>query len=133
MKRLRFVWVSALVSLLLIGCADNQPSFDPNNKGFIVVDGNVYRVPLEANYNAQAFKSDTDKGVVKGRESGLDCKKGDVFWISTKAQKAVYEAKLDGDVNLAASLVLEAPRKRQVGCAHPLTRKEFEYYKNKQL
>ena len=123
---------SGFVSLLLIGCAGDQPSFDPNNKGIAVVAGNPYLVPLNANYSVEPFKSENDRGVVKGRQAGLDCRKGDISWISSEVQKAVQEAKLDGDMNRAASIVLSAPRKGQIGCSHPLTRKEYEDYRSKQ-
>ncbi len=132
MKKLKLLLASGFVSLLFIGCASDQLSFDPNNKGIIVVAGNPYMVPLEANYSLEPFKSDNDRGVVKGRQSGLDCRKGDIAWISSEVQKAAQEARLDGDVNRAASIVIEAPRKGQIGCAHPLSRKEFEDYQRKQ-
>ena len=130
MKKLKLV--TGIASLFLIGCASDQPSFDPNNKGIVFVEGKPYSIPLDANYNAQSFKSANDRGVVKGREAGLDCRKGDVFWISTEVQKAAQEASMQGDVNRAASIVISAPRKGQIGCAHPLSQQEYEYYKGKQ-
>ncbi len=132
MKKLKLLLASGFVSLLFIGCASDQPSFTPTNKGIVVVAGNVYLVPLKADYSLDPFKSDNDKGVIKGRQAGLDCRKGDISWISSEVKKSVQEAKLDGDVNLAASIVMEAPRKGYIGCAHPLSRKEFEEYQRKQ-
>ena len=131
MEKLKLLLASGFVSLLFIGCASDQPSFNPANKGVAVVAGNVYLVPLEANYSVEPFKSDNDKGVIKGRQAGLDCRKGDISWISSEVKKSVQEAKLDGDVNRAASIILEAPRKGYIGCAHPLSRKEFEEYQKK--
>jgi hypothetical protein len=131
MKKLKLIMVSGFVSLLFIGCASDQPSFDPNKKSIAVVAGNVYLVPLEVEYNLEPFKSENDKGMIKARQAGLDCKKGDILWISSEVKKTVREARLDGDVNRAASIVIEAPRKGYVGCAHPLSRKEFEDYQRK--
>ncbi|MEA3433268.1 MAG: hypothetical protein U9R13_01665 [Campylobacterota bacterium] len=132
MEKLKLILASGLVSLVLVGCASDQPSFDPNKKGIVVIAGNVYIVPLEASHSLEPFKSDTDKGVIKGRQAGLDCRKGDIVWIALDVQKEVQEAKLDGDVNRAASIILEAPRKRKIGCAHPLSREEYEDYRKKQ-
>lgn len=132
MEKWKLMAVSGLALVLFIGCSSDQPAFNPNNKGLVIVEGKPYRVPLEANYNAQSFKSANDRGVVKGREAGLDCRKGDIFWISSEVQKAAQEASLEGDMNRAASIVIAAPKKGQVGCAHPLSKKEFEYYRTKQ-
>lgn len=132
MKKLRWVLVSGFTALLFIGCAGDQPSFNPNDKGIIVVSGNVYLVPLEASYSIAPYKSDNDKGVLKNRQAGIDCRKGDISWISIEVQKAVQEAKLDGDVHRAASIVIEAPRKGYIGCAHPLSREEYEDFRRKQ-
>ena len=126
------IWVAGSALLLLVGCASDQPSFNPNNKGIVFVEGKPYRVPLEANYSIQAFKSAEDTGVVKGRNAGLDCRKGDISWISSEVQKAAQEAASKGDINKAASIVIAAPKKGQIGCAHPLSKKEYEYYKGKQ-
>ena len=132
MEKWKLLAVSSLALVLFIGCSSNQPTFNPNNKGIVIVEGKPYRVPLEANYSTQSFKSSNDKGVVKGRQAGLDCRKGDISWISSNVQKAAQEAVGKGDVNLAASIVLAAPRKGQIGCAHPLSKKEYEYYRSKQ-
>ena len=132
MEKLKFMTVSGLALVLFIGCSSDQPSFNPNNKGIVIVEGKPYRVPLEANYSTQSFKSENDRGVVKGRKAGIDCRKGDISWISSNVQKAAQEAAAEGDVNLAASIVLAAPKKGQIGCAHPLSKKEYEYYRGKQ-
>jgi hypothetical protein len=132
MAKWKFMTVSSLALVFLLGCASDQPSFNPNNKGLVIVAGKPYRVPLEANHSLVPFKSENAQGVVKGRQAGLDCRKGDIFWISTEVQKAAQEASLDGDVNRAASIIIAAPRKRQIGCAHPLSNKEYEYYREKQ-
>jgi len=125
--------VMTSVSLFLLsGCMNDEPSFNPNNKRMVAIAGKPYRVPLETNYSTQPFQSATDNGVIKGREAGLDCRKGDIFWISTEAQEAARRASLDGDTQRAASIIIAAPRKKQIGCAHPLSKKEFEYYKAKQ-
>ncbi len=132
MIRLKFILISSLVLLLLSGCTSDQPSFNPNNKGLVVVAGKPYIVPVEANYSLEPFKSNNDKGVLKGRQAGLDCRKGDIAWISSEVQKAAQEARLDGDINRAASIVIAAPKKGQIGCSHPLSRKEYEAYRRKQ-
>lgn len=130
-KKLRFVCAGGFVLLLLSGCTGSEPSFDPNNKGMVVVEGKTYRVPLEANYSLQPFQSEQDKGVVKGRAAGIDCRKGDIAWISSAVQTAAREAASEGDVNRAASIIIGAPRKGQIGCAHPLSKKQVAYYREK--
>ena len=130
MTRMKILVTSSAL-LLLVGCASDQPSFNPNNKAIVFVEGKPYRVPLEANYSIQTFKSEEDPGVVKGRKAGIDCRKGDISWISSQVQKAAQEAAAKGDTNLAASIVIAAPKKEQIGCAHPLSKKEYEYYKSK--
>ena len=132
MEKWKLMAISSLALVLFIGCSSDQPTFNPNNKGIVIVEGKPYRVPLEANYSTQPFRSSNDKGVIKGRQAGLDCRKGDISWISFNVQKAAQEAAGKGDVNLAASIVLAAPRKGQIGCAHPLSKKEYEYYRRKQ-
>ena len=132
MEKWKFMTVASLALVLFIGCSSDQPSFNPNNKGIVVVEGKPYRVPLEANYSTQPFASSNDKGVLKGREAGIDCRKGDISWISSNVQKAAQKAAEKGDINLAASIILAAPRKGQIGCAHPLSKKEYEYYRGKQ-
>ncbi len=132
MERLKFIGVFSLALVLFTGCADDQPSFNSNNKGIVFVEGKSYRVPLEANYSTQPFKSSNDKGVLKGRQAGLDCRKGDISWISSDMQMAAQEAAAKGDINLASSIIMAAPRKGQIGCAHPLSKKEYEYYREKQ-
>ncbi len=131
MEKLKYMLMSGFV-LLITGCTSNQPSFNPNNKGIVFVEGKPYRVPLEASYSTQAFKSENDKGVVKLRQAGLDCRKGDISWISSEMRADAQEAAAKGDVSLASSIVIAAPRKGQIGCAHPLSKKEYEYYKGKQ-
>ncbi len=132
MKNLRWVLASGFVSLIFIGCADDQPSFNPNNKGLVVVAGNTYIIPLEANYSLEPFRNENNPGILKLRQAGVDCRKGDITWISTEVQKAAQEARLDGDVNRAASIVIEAPRKGYIGCAHPISREEYENFRKKQ-
>ncbi len=132
MEKLKLMAASSLALVLFIGCSSDQPTFNPNNKGIVVVEGKPYRIPLEANYSTQSFKSEKDQGVLKGRKAGIDCRKGDISWISSNVQKAAQEAAATGDVNLAASIVLAAPKKGQIGCAHPLSKKEYEYYRGKQ-
>jgi len=131
MGKWKLMAVSGLALVLFNGCSSNQPTFNPNNKGIVIVEGKPYRVPLEANYSTQPFKSSNERGVVKGRQAGLDCRKGDISWISSNVQKAAQEAAEKGDITLAASIVLTAPRKGQIGCAHPLSKKEYEYYRGK--
>ena len=132
MGKLKLILVSGFTSLLLIGCAGDQPSFNPSNNGLVVVEGRTYLVPLEAHYTAQVFRSENDEGILKLRQAGLDCRKGDISWISAEVQKAAQEAKLDGDINRAASIVIEAPGKGYMGCAHPLSREEYDDFRRKQ-
>ncbi len=131
-KKIKLILVSVFTSLLLIGCTGGQPTFNPNNNGLVVVEGRTYLVPLEAHYTARVFRSKNDEGVLKLRQAGLDCRKGDISWISAEVQQSAQEARLDGDLNRAASIIIEAPRKGQIGCAHPLSKKEYEYYREKQ-
>ncbi len=124
------MFVFSLGLWLFTGCSSDQPSFDPNKKGIVVVEGKPYRIPLEANYSIKVFANDKD--VLKLRKAGVDCKKGDISWISSEMQIAAQEAATKGDMTLASSIIMAAPRKRQIGCAHPLSKKEFEYYRSKQ-
>ncbi len=130
-EKLKLMALLGFITLSLIGCVDDQPSFNPNNNGLVVVKGRTYIVPLEAYYTTDAFRSENEKGVVKLRHAGLDCRKGDISWISKEVQKAAQEAKLDGDINRAASIVIEAPRKGYMGCAHPISREEYDEFRSK--
>ncbi len=132
MGKLKLILVFGFTSLLLIGCADDQPSFNPNSNGLVVVEGRTYIVPLEASYSLEPFRSDNDQGVLKLRQAGLDCRRGDISWISAEVQKAAQEAKLDGDINRAATIIIEAPRKGYMGCAHPISREEYDDFRRKQ-
>lgn len=132
MRKSKLMFLSGFIVLLLIGCADDQPSFNPDNKGLVIVAGNTYIIPLEASYSLDPFRSDNDQGVLKLRQAGLDCRRGDVSWISAEVQKAAEEARSDGDINRAASIIIEAPRKGYIGCSHPISREEYDDFKRKQ-
>lgn len=110
------------VALLFVGCT--QPDFNPANKALVFKNGKPYRVPYNTGYgNTIDNRNDLNYYTSKGAR---DCRIGDVVWINFDRNKRVTN---DAEAGLAFA---KAGKEGRLGCAHPLTQREYQFYLNQQ-
>lgn len=132
MKKLKFI-LAVSISLLFSGCANNQSSteqftFYPGSKGLKFVEGKPYMVPYGSVTNNQAFKSSKDKQLIFAQKVGADCKKGDVLWFESNAAIKGINAQRNKNLELMKSIWVKSFNTNRAGCAHPLSKMEYQYY-----
>jgi len=124
--------------LLVLGCSSNQPktksSFNPARKGIVFVQGKAYRVPHGSNFDNSPMGKDsvlTLKHVY--HKHGVPCKIGDLGWRerTLDAEFRRYSAQEDWDK--AEKVLVATVRSGKIGCAHPLSDKEYEFYRSKEI
>jgi hypothetical protein len=128
MRRMKFM-MSAGFALLLMGCSNNQPSFDPSNKEMKTVDGKHYMVPAGASASSYAVDS---KVIKRYQEFGVnDCQDGDITWEDQKTADAINEVMRSGKKSEGIAIYEKAASEGKIGCASPLSDKEYQATLNK--
>ena len=123
MAELKFM-LGAGLALLLIGCTNNQPSFDPDNKEIKMVDGKHYSVPYGASTSRYAVSS---KVIKRYQEFGVsDCRDGDITWEDQKTADAINAVMRDGKKSEGIAIYKKAATEGRIGCASPLSDKELK-------
>ena len=126
MKKLKIMLVVSLGSLLFIGCTNNQPSFDPNNKEIKTVDGKHYSVPYGTSTSSYAVSS---KVIKRYQEFGVsDCQDGDTAWEDQKTADAINAVMRNGNKSEGLAIYRKAASEGKIGCASPLSDKEYQSY-----
>jgi len=118
------VMLGAGLALLLIGCTNNQPSFDAGNKEIKIVDGQHYSVPYGASTSRYAVSS---KVIKRYQEFGVsDCRDGDITWEDQKTADAINEVMRNGTKSEGIAIYQKAASEGKIGCASPLSNKELK-------
>ncbi len=121
------------ITLLFIGCT--QPGFNPNNKQVVFVEGKPFRVPNGAGYTKRTYtniKSDKEKMAIY-RKNGLNCKIGDILWIENSVANEGGKIVKSGDKKRGYAFVALAARDEKSGCTHPISNREYEFYREKEI
>ena len=112
------------ISIFLFGCTP-QPSFNPNIKGIEFIKGRPYIIPNKVTFGKPLTKK---SAYSMKKESRGECREGDVWWIG-------FPYGVPGRMAIKASSEKEVQYHfdmRHTGCAHPLTKQEYQYYLNQQ-
>lgn len=127
-------------SLLLLGCSSNQPkkqttpSFNSERKGIVFVQGKAYRVPYKASFNHRPMGKDS--AIILEyvyRKNGIPCKIGDLGWREETLGANFHKYVSVKDWDNADKVFKTMARSGLVGCAHPLSNKEYEFYRSKEI
>ena len=111
MKTLRKVLTGVIFTVLISGCAGTQPTFNPNNKLIVFVQGKPYLIPYGVAYKKL-------QNLTKQTMREMGCKNGDVLWEKKEIANTV-------------TLGVAMPN-GLAGCSKPLTNKEYQYALNQQ-
>lgn len=116
MELLKFISATAFTVIVMSGCSNNQPTFDPSHTEVKIVDGKSYNIPAGANPSPYV-----DAKVIKFyQELGLtNCKEGDITWEEENAKDEMNAAIGKGDKDVYSRLVKEG----RIGCASPIVSK----------
>ena len=113
MKYTNSITAVTFASLLLAGCSNTQPSFNPDNTVVKVANGKSYNIPIGADISPYV-----DEKVIKFyKKVGLtECKDGDTTWEEKKAKDEMSVAISKGDRTIYEKLAKEG----RIGCASPI-------------
>ena len=134
MKTIIKMAIAMGIVFLFSGCT--QPKFNPNNKGIMMLDGKTFRIPRGVSYNAKRYGNDQKSlAVIKqNRRLGLDCRVGDLGWLEKSISKRAGQMTKGLRIDTTEGRRIMEPLKREaistgkMGCAHPLTDREYHYY-----
>ncbi len=119
--------------ILLAGCAN--PSFNPNNKQIVFVEGKPFRIPYGASHTGKRFTNTVEsrEKMTSYKREGLICNIGDLLWIENYTAKTgvkIYksEGKLSGYTYIG-----KASREGKSGCVRPISNQEYSFYRSKEL
>lgn len=111
---MKTVTAIAAVALLIAGCAQTEPKFDPAVTSVQTIDGKKFNIPEGAKPSPHLA---TKKEIEFYKKSGVsDCKQGDVLWDARDAQAKIAKAIKEGNPNIHKELA----QKGLIGCAHPV-------------
>jgi len=119
--------------ILFSGCAN--PSFNPNNKKIVFVEGKPFRVPVGAGHTKHRYTSlsnDKEKTNVYNKYD-MNCNLGDILWIEkyTAIEGAkIYKAQ--GKI-AAYNYASQASRQGKAGCVRPISDQEYSFYRSKEM
>lgn len=126
MKALIF---ATAIGLLLTGCV--QPEFNRSNKGIAFVDGRPYAIPYGSTYG-YPFNKNEPQLLRDFRNAGVDCRIGDTFWVEASYKDELRKALTAKDYQTHFAIISKAAAAGKAGCAHPLSRQEYEYMLHKE-
>ena len=134
--------VIAIIGTLFLFTGCIQPGFNPNTKRIVFVDGKPFRIPYGAYTNRSPYYNKTrDVAVIRHNNSlGLNCKIGYLGWVEAGIAKKITNAtqgldKNNVELNLKyiEPMKREAIRNGKLGCAHPLSKQEYHYYRGQEM
>jgi len=108
--------ITAVVAaaLLMAGCTQTEPTFDPAVTAVQTIDGKKFNIPQGATPSPHLA---TKKEVAFYKKSGVsDCRQGDVLWDAQGAQAKIAKAIKEGNPDIHKELA----KKGLIGCAHPV-------------
>jgi len=101
-------------ALLMAGCAQTEPAFDPAVTTVQTIDGKKFNIPQGATPSPHLA---TKKEIEFYTKSGVsNCKEGDVLWDAEGAKAKIAEAIKEGNPNIHKELA----QKGLIGCASPI-------------
>ena len=119
MKTLRKVLTGVIFTVLISGCATTQPRFNPTPTNYVTVQGKYYIVPRNVDYTTKRLSESDAKHLSK--YFGMNCKKGDIRWMSKEAKKT-YNEYLNEDFKKAVNKGLSS-------CSRPLSNQKVKQLK----
>ncbi len=132
MKKLRII-ITISASILFTGCAN--PSFNPNVKKVVFVEGKPFRVPVGATHTPHTFTT-SEKSKEKRKvynKYGMNCRLGDILWIENYTIKQSTSAyKKDGKI-AGYTYVAQASREGKAGCTKAISNQEYSFYRSKEM
>jgi len=117
--------VMILSGILLVGCT-NQPNFNPDAKNLRFVGGKPYLIPKNSTFGLTPLNKKLASSMKKNSRG--KCKEGDVWWVGLpygSPGRMVIRASSEQEVQNHFDM-------RHTGCAHPLSKQEYQYYLNLQ-
>lgn len=139
MKRLGMIIGIGITLVLFTGCG--QPQFNPNYMNIVMVEGDAFRVPKGSIVNRKKYYNTPNivASVEQNRRLGLDCKIGDLGWSEYSTRMKFQEATKGLPTNSPEgfkrieNLKREAINSGKMGCAHPLTDREYDFYRSQEM
>lgn len=124
------------MALFFTGCA--QPSFNPNIKHIVYVDGKPFRVPTyDTFYRKHTYNKnlEVDKKILNFyRQNGFICKEGDLLWAKNSViEKVMKNFKSTGNRKKGYVIISSASKVGKAGCASPLSNQEYQFYRGKEM
>ncbi len=120
MKKITLMGLGTIALLIFTGCT--QPSFNPNSKKIVFVEGKPYYIP----HNTKNMeKSLSTKNAKEANEVGGKCKKGDVMWVAYAAKSLINKPNLTPEETKATYIKIN--QAGLTGCASPLSKQEYQY------
>lgn len=119
--------------ILLVGCAN--PSFNPNNKQIVFVEGKPFRIPYGAAHTGKRFTNTVEsrEKMTSYKREGLICNIGDLLWIENYTGKNGVEIyKTKGKLS-GYAYIGKASREGKSGCVRPISNQEYSFYRSKEL
>ena len=116
----------------IVGCG--EPAFNPNIQNIVFVDGEPFRIPAGSRSTPHTYTNailDQEK-MAAYRKNGLDCRIGDILWMENSVATEGVKIMNSGDEERAYAFVALAAKDGKSGCAHPLSNREYDYYKEKE-
>lgn len=131
MKTLKLILGASFV-FFIVGCG--EPAFNPNIQNIVFVDGEPFRIPAGSSNTPHTFTNTTldQEKMAAYRKNGLDCRIGDILWIENSVGAEGVKIMNSGDKERAYAFVALAAKDGKSGCAHPLSNREYDYYKEKE-
>ncbi len=133
MRKLRIITTISFSVVLFMGCTN--PSFNPNVKKVVFVDGKPFRVPVGANNISHAYtSSSTDKEkLLVYKKNGLICRIGDILWIENyTAKEGVKTYKKSGKI-AGFAYIAQAAKQGKAGCTRSISNQEYSFYRGKEM
>lgn len=135
MKRfVKIINISVGASIILFtGCAN--PSFQPNNKKIVFIDGNAYRTPYGAGNTPHKYTSSAEdqERLAVYNKYGMNCKLGDILWIENYTAKEAQNIYNKNGKIAGYTYVGQVSKESKSGCVSPLTEKEYNFYLAKEM
>lgn len=119
--------------LLLVGCT--SPSFNPNNKQIVFVEGKPFRIPHGANHTGKMFTNTAEsrEKMTSYKQEGLICNIGDLLWIENYIAKTGVEIyKTEGKLS-GYTYIGKASKEGKSGCVQSISNQEYSFYRSKEL
>ena len=125
--------IALSMGVFFVGCTN--PSFNPNNKQVVFIEGKSFRIPYNATSTPHRYTSSAkDKERISiYNKYGMRCKNGDILWIENFTSKeAVKVYKTNGKI-AGYNYVGQVFSQGKSGCSKPLSNQEYNFYRGKEM